>query len=72
LSTIIDKAPRLVRRVAMSFGDLLPSPPPADVPPPDVDGRRDDHADYDLAVLEARMNWAAAGSVGPRSMRRRE
>jgi hypothetical protein len=36
---------RAIRRVVSGVSSLLPSPPPDDAPPPDVDGRRPDHVD---------------------------
>ncbi len=55
----------LLHRIATSIGDLLPSPPPADPPQPDIDGRHDAGEAEDLAALEVKVQ-AKDGHGGTR------
>ncbi len=55
----------LLRRIATSIGDLLPSPPPADPPPPDIDGRHDAGAAEDLTAIKVESK-AKGGHGGTR------
>ena len=38
--SVITAALGAVKRIAGAIGDLLPAPPSADSPPPDIDGKR--------------------------------
>ena len=65
MSGIQDAAANLVHRIATSIGDLLPSPPPADPPPPistvaTTPGRADD-----VTAIEVEMK-AKGGHGGTR------
>ncbi len=56
---------RLLHRIATGIGDLLPSPPPADPPPPDIDGRHDAGEADDLTAFEVELQ-AKGGHGGTR------
>ena len=61
----MDALTDLLRRIAASIGDLLPGPPPADPPPPNIDGRHDAGDAEDLAALEVKVQ-AKDGHGGTR------
>lgn len=39
--SVISAALAVVKRVAVAIGGWLPTRPPSDVPPPDIDGKRE-------------------------------
>ncbi len=65
MSGIADAAANLVHRIATGIGDLLPSPPPADPPPPGVDGRHDAGEAEALTAIEVEVK-AKGGHGGTR------
>ena len=63
MASIVQPITRALRKLAGIVGNLLPTPPSDDAPPPDIDGRRPMSADETDVNVKAHMrDGRGAGS----------